>query len=222
MPLWELWAFLQICCNLLVDEQLSFSHLRAFLSVGFLKVFIIKEEVSCPMESCCSCSWFEGVLQTFSLLPVTALKFAFIPVNSLARDLCVPGGCWWSSLWNHGPTCTSSPFSPHPFPHFSKMIWASSDPSAPTLEYQPGGWQAWLQMRIPCPPWVAQLLKRHAVFERAREGGKVSRPTLLCPFRYTIVTSGVPEFGKTKPHIVSLSHRLGSVVQRSNKRQPRA
>lgn len=43
-PLWrKLRVFLRICCNLLVGEELSFPSPKAFLSVGFLKIFILRE-----------------------------------------------------------------------------------------------------------------------------------------------------------------------------------
>lgn len=47
--------------------------------------------------------------------------------------------------------------------------------------------------RTPRPSCSAQHLKRHAVFEGTRGGGKVSWPTSLCPSRYMFANSGLPE-----------------------------
>lgn len=141
---WELWVFLWICCNLLAGQELPFSYTSAFLSVGFLKVFILKTEVSFLISSGCSHSWSWKHLLTFCPLPSTALQFAFPPVASLARDLWVSHGHCSSPLWNHSPACISFPRSPQPL---LPIYWRLCGPHlAPESHpWVSGGWHAWLR-----------------------------------------------------------------------------
>lgn len=197
-PLWrELWLFLWIWCNLLAGEELSLSYPRAFLSMGFLKVFVLEAEVSFPISSGCSCSWSWRHPLTFSLLPGTALQFAFpqrpawpeISVYPMAAAALLCETIALHVLLSPIPLNLFSPFSED----YVGLIW----PQRPTLGCQVVGTPGCrdIDERTSCPICSAQLLKRHAVFEETRGGGgaKVSRPILLCPSGYKLANSGVLE-----------------------------